>query len=347
METILAKLDGSNDEAYINKAGEILRNGGLVAFPTETVYGLGANALDETAVEGIFKAKGRPQDNPLIVHITEFGELSKYACDIDGKTKLLLEHYWPGPLTVVLKRKPVIPAAVSAGLDTVAIRCPSNPYARAVIKAAGVPIAAPSANSSGRPSPTKASHVYEDLNGKIDMILDGGSCDIGVESTVVSLAFGSPVLLRPGAVTLEQLKGILGEVETDKAIFEKTDPKRKVSAPGMKYRHYAPKAKVIAVLGDDDKSVAYIKDKLCASDISTGVLCYNGEEKNYTAADKIIPYGDENNALSLAQNLFDALRTFDETDVKLIYARCPSADGVGLAVFNRIIKAAGFETVSL
>lgn len=348
MDTIFAWVsDDSDNYKTIEKAGSIIKSGGLVAFPTETVYGLGANALDEKAVTKIFEAKGRPQDNPLIIHINYITDLQKYAYVQDDRVYKLLERFWPGPLTVVLKKRSIVPDIISAGLDTVAVRCPSHPIARALINSAGVPIAAPSANTSGRPSPTKASHVYSDLNGKIDMILDGGSCDIGVESTVLSLAAQAPVLLRPGGVTLEELEEVLGRVETDRAVFEKIDALRKVSSPGMKYRHYAPRAKVIAITGNDRAVIGYINKNLKNKTEKTGVLCYTGEEKKFKNADMVISYGKKKQPVTLTQNLFDALRAFDETDVQLIFARCPGTKGLGLAVSNRIMKAAGFERIDL
>ena len=245
-------------ESEISKAAKIIRSGGLVAIPTETVYGLAANALDGKAVSKIFVAKGRPMDNPLIVHIASVDDIENLVSEFPEKAHLLAKHFWPGPLTMILPKSKIIPDEVSAGLETVAVRFPSNKTAQKIIAESGVPLAAPSANSSGYPSPTEASHVKEDLFGKIDAIVDGGKCNVGVESTVITLASDVPRLLRPGAVTLEQIKDVIGEVEVDKAICNRLDEGEKVISPGMKYKHYSPLAKVILVKGSDDAYIKYV-----------------------------------------------------------------------------------------
>lgn len=318
-----------------------MREGGLVAIPTETVYGLAANALDENAVRNIFLAKGRPQDNPLIIHISSIDWLPKYAYDIPKAAYDLAEAYWPGPMTMILKRRPIVPAIVSAGLDTVAIRFPSHPVASAVIAEAGVPLAAPSANLSGKPSPTKAEHVLWDLDGKIDAVLDGGECAVGLESTVVTLCGDRPRLLRPGGITPEQLRSVLGDIEIDRAVLEKLSEGTRVASPGMKYKHYAPKAHVTIVKGDINAFSAYIRQK----EKDSVILCFDDEEKLWDK--QSVTYGEENDSLSQAQRLFDALRHLDEIGAKTVYARCPKIDGVGLAVYNRLLRAAGFDVVEL
>lgn len=332
------------DPGAIEAAGRLLREGRLVAFPTETVYGLGANALDASAVENIFRAKGRPQDNPLIVHIADIADAARYVRDIPQSAQALFERFWPGPLTVVLPKSPVIPDVVSAGLDTVALRMPSHPVALALIRAAGVPVAAPSANVSGRPSPTCAAHVLEDLDGKIDAVVDGGPCDIGVESTVVSLCEGEPVLLRPGRVTPEELISVLGSLRQDDAVTHKMAPGAKPRAPGMKYRHYAPRARLILVRGSEPAARSRILAEARLAPGPVGVLCFDGEADRYPGM-TVISYGDKDNALSLAKRLFAALRELDQTGCRTVYARCPDDRGVGLAVYNRILKAAGFEII--
>ena len=329
----------------LKRAGEIIRGGGLVAFPTETVYGLGANALDGGAVLKIFLAKGRPQDNPLICHIADGRDIYSLAREVPPAALELARRFWPGPLTIVLPCRPEVPPEVTAGLDTVGIRFPSHPAARALIGAAGVPIAAPSANTSGRPSPTTAAHVLEDKSGKIDMILDGGACGVGVESTVLSLAGGKPRLLRPGGVTLEQLRGALGEVEVDRAVREQIGADVRVSAPGMKYRHYAPRAPVLAVTGEPRRSAEYILENLRPGD---GVICFEEFLPLFSGrAHWLRSLGAADDPSDQARRLFDCLRAFDHCDAGRILAQCPDDGGVGLAVANRLKKAAGFNIVEV
>ena len=326
----------------ILRAAEILKHGGLVAIPTETVYGLAANALDETAVGHIFEAKGRPQDNPLIVHIARLEDWEPLVTGIPDRARLLAEHFWPGPLTIILPKSGRIPSAVSAGLDTVAVRCPSHPAARAVIEAAGLPLAAPSANTSGRPSPTCANHVLHDLGGKIDAVLDGGECGVGLESTVVSLCGLTPRLLRPGGVTPEQLREVLGEVEIDPAVLSRLEEGQKVLSPGMKYKHYSPRSRVVILDGNGAQYRTYLLSHL---NEKPAALCF--EEDLPLPGVPSVCYGSEQEPDSQAHRLFDALRQVDDLDAGVVYARCPDKNGVGLAVYNRLIRAAGFEVIRL
>lgn len=337
MKTLYLK---AGEEKTAETAAEILRRGGVVAIPTETVYGLAANALDTEAVKKIFAAKGRPQDNPLIVHISSMEELGPLVKEIDPRAYKLAEKFWPGPLTMVMKKSELIPDEVCAGLDTVAIRMPSHPVARDVIKASGLPLAAPSANTSGRPSPTKAAHVKQDLDGKIDCIIDGGDCDIGVESTVITLDTDPPVLLRPGGVTPEQLESVLGKIEISHAVFEKLDQNEKAQSPGMKYRHYSPAASVSLIRGSFEKYEKYLKaqnSEICA-------VCFEGEGKYF---ERYIEYGKSDDSLTQAQHIFDALRQVDEKGYREAYVRCPGTGGIGLAVYNRLLRSAAFRVIDL
>lgn len=326
-----------NTEA-IEKAGEILRAGEVVAIPTETVYGLAANAYDGNAVSKIFKAKGRPQDNPLIVHIAQVETLSDLVAEVPKAAEKLAAAFWPGPLTIILPKSEKIPDAVSAGLPTVAVRMPSHPVAHAVIEAAGVPLAAPSANLSGSPSPTNAKYVLDDMQGRIPLILDGGSSAVGVESTVITLATARPRVLRPGGITVEQLRALLGEVDVDDAVLHKLAEGVRAASPGMKYKHYAPRADITIVKGTFEEFRRFVETK----EKNAFVLCFVGEEKNFPHA---VTYGREDDGLSQANRLFDALRELDEQGANTVYARCPALSGVGLAVYNRLIRAAGFKIV--
>ncbi len=325
----------------VEQAGEILRRGGLVAVPTETVYGLAANALDGEAVKKIFEAKGRPQDNPLIVHISSMEELEPLVETVPEKARLLAKHCWPGPLTMIFKKSDKIPREVSTGLDTVGIRMPCHPAALAVIRAAGVPLAAPSANTSGKPSPTTAQHVKEDMQGKIDAILDGGECAVGVESTVVDMVADPPRILRPGGITREQLQAVLGEVVVDQAVYSEPKPGEKVRAPGMKYRHYAPQAPVLLFGGAPEASAEAISHSLQPGD---GVLCFEEYRGRFSNGRRtVLSYGLSWDKQAQAQELFSALRAFDHTPCKRILAQAPRPFGEGFAVSNRIKKAAGFH----
>lgn len=327
-------------KADIPRAAEILKNGGLVAIPTETVYGLGASALNEAALKKIFEVKGRPADNPLIIHVSSSDELEKWCRNIPAAAYRLAEVFWPGPLTLLLEKKPVIPSLVTAGLNTVAVRCPRHPLTLELIKQSGVPIAAPSANISGKPSPTTAGHVMSDIGGKIEAVLDGGPCSVGLESTIVDMTVKPPSILRPGGITKEQLKEILGEVEIDGGLI---NPDERPKAPGMKYRHYAPQAEVIIVSGDKQRIYDYVNDR---PDEGAAVLCFDGDEQ-YFKNKLCLSYGGEDRPSVLAENLFACLRELDREDIKTIYARCPSEDGVGFAVVNRLKKAAGGRIVCL
>ena len=330
-------------EQDIQAAAAILRSGGLVGLPTETVYGLGANGLNPEAVGRIFTAKGRPQDNPLILHIPEASWLERYCRNIPPAAYALAEAVWPGPLTMILHRRENVPNAVTCGLDTVGVRRPAHPLALAVIRAAGVPVAAPSGNLSGRPSPTCARHMLEDMDGRIDAILDGGACGVGVESTIVDLTTPVPRLLRPGGLPLEELRAALGEVALDRAVTAPLSAGEKPRAPGMKYRHYAPKAPVTVVTGEAERTARYIREQLGSH---TGVICFDEYAGQFSGC-RLQTIGPARDTEEQARRVFDALRSFDGTDVEAIYAQCPDDAGLGLAVANRLKKAAGFQTVAV
>ncbi len=337
MNTLLIK---DIDRSALEQCGALIRQGELVCFPTETVYGLGANALDAEAVAKIFKTKNRPADNPLIAHISDFEMIEQVAASIPEEMKKLTELFWPGPLTIVLPRKKELPDIVSAGLDTVAVRCPDHPIASALIRAAGVPIVAPSANLSGRPSPTCLSHCQEDLTGKIAAIIDGGECSIGVESTVL-LPLGNYriKILRPGGITVDMLKNVGFDVEVDPAVLNPVKEGQKVSSPGMLHRHYAPKAPLLIVRGECEKVCNAI---LKAIDEDTWVLAFDEYLDRFPRA---VSFGSESDPLSQSQALFRALREFDHLPCKKIYAMEPSENGMGLAVRNRLLRAASFQIV--
>ena len=328
----------STSEYDIALAGEIIARGGLVAFPTETVYGLGANALDDEAVKSIYAAKGRPSDNPLIVHVSDKADIAPLVKEITPKAQALIDEFFPAPLTIILPKSEKIGNVVSGGLDTVAVRIPENETARRLIKAAGCPVAAPSANTSGLPSPTKAKYVIDDMSGKIDAIIDGGDCAFGVESTVITLAAETPTILRPGAVTQEMIEQVIGRVDVARAVLEGMKNDEVAASPGMKYKHYAPKARVIIV--DADKT-AY--ENFVNSQKDAFALCFEGD--NITIPK--VTFGRENDDLSQARELFDALRQLDEMGAKKVYARIPHTTGVGMAVYNRLIRAAAFNIIDL
>ena len=342
MKTELLKIIDTDDPG-LEAVGQTLRLGGLAAIPTETVYGLAANALDERAVEKIYEAKGRPSDNPLIVHIARFDEWKPLVKAIPESAERLAKKYWPGPLTIILPKSELVPAKTSGGLDTVAVRMPGHPIARALIEKAGVPLAAPSANTSGKPSPTTAAHVLHDLDGKIEYIVDGGECKVGVESTVITLAGEKPRLLRPGGITPEMLESVLGEIEIDPAVFNKLQEGTVAASPGMKYKHYSPSAEVIIIKGDFEKYKSYVEER---ADESTAALCFDGDAGKLDGI-SVLTYGDENDSASQANRIFEALREADEKGYKTVYARYPLADGMGLAVFNRLVRAAAFHVVEL
>ncbi len=331
----------STSSEDINNAGKILKNGGLIAFPTETVYGLGASAYDADAAEKIYTAKGRPSDNPLIVHICEKEQIDEIAEDVTEEAKMVIDTFMPGPITIILKKKNIIPKTVTAGLDTVAIRFPSHNVARALIKAAGVPIAAPSANLSGKPSPTKARHVINDMIGRIDGIIDGGDCNVGVESTIVDFTGDKPVILRPGGITYEDLKNAGIDAEIDKNILKSLSANEVPKCPGMKYKHYAPNADVTVVEGEKTVVKNKIKELLEENrNKITGVLSMN--DADYDTA-VILNAGKDNK--EYAKNLFSALREFDELGVEVVFAEFCEDDGYGLAVKNRLYKAAGQKVI--
>ncbi len=334
-------------EKELDQAAAILREGGLVGIPTETVYGLGANGLDENAVKNIFAAKGRPQDNPLILHIPDVSWLERYCKDIPLTAYKLAQAYWPGPMTMILSHKELVPNAVTAGLDTVGMRCPAHKLCRDIIASAGVPVAAPSGNTSGRPSPTTAQHMLEDMDGKIEAIVDGGPCAVGVESTIIDLTCNPPRLLRPGGITLEQLRAVLGEVDVDPAVTRLMGAGEKPRAPGMKYRHYAPKAPVTVVTGAPKKSAEYIAAHAQPED---GVICFDEFLPLFTersSARPVMDLGPAGDKEEQARHIFDALRSFDHTTVPAIWAQCPDTGGIGLAIANRLNKAAGFHIIEV
>lgn len=323
----------------IQKAAETIRKGGLVVFPTETVYGLGANALSSKAVRSIFKAKGRPSDNPLIVHIADKKSLSLLAKNIPQEAYLLAREFWPGPLTLVLEKNKIIPKEVTAGHKTVAVRLPANKTALALIRASGVPIAAPSANLAGRPSPTSARHAAEDLGEKADLILDAGQTKIGLESTVLDLTQKPFLILRPGEITKEQIEKIIGKVE-----FWKADPRSIAKSPGMKYRHYAPKAKLFLIKHDNAIGLAAVVKKLIRKHKNRGekigAMATQETSYLYKEADLILLLGSRNNLKVIAKNLFKTLRLFDENKIDVILAESFPEKGLGRAIMNRLAKAA-------
>ena len=341
METVI--FHPERDPAAVAAAAAIIRRGGLLGIPTETVYGLGADALNEDAVRRIFEAKGRPQDNPLIIHVPSADWLARYCQDVPPAAYRLAERFWPGPLTMILPRRPIVPLRTTGGLETVGVRCPDHPVTLAIIEAAGVPVAAPSGNTSGRPSPTTARHMMDDMLGKIDGIVDGGPCAVGVESTIVDLTVQPPRLLRPGGLPLEALEQVLGEVAVDDAVRRRMGEGERPRAPGMKYRHYAPRAAVTVVTGPARRSAAYIQAHLPEK---AGVICFDEYAPLFTGH-IVHRLGGAGDKLAQAQHVFDALRTFDDTDVPEIYAQCPDESGLGLAVSNRLKKAAGFHTVDV
>lgn len=351
MKTKIIKITDKNDgnEAELLEAAGVLRSGGLVAFPTETVYGLGANALDEEAAKKIYEAKGRPSDNPLIAHISGMDELPALVKEIPEPARVLAEKFWPGPLTMIFPKSGKVPLGTTGGLDTVAVRMPSDPVANRLIKLAGIPVAAPSANTSGRPSPTRAEHVIQDMDGKIDMIIDGGEVGIGVESTIVDVSGAVPTLLRPGAVTMEMLEETLGRVEIDPAILGPVSKDVKPKAPGMKYRHYAPKADMVLVEGAADDVVNYINQeaqKAMDAGKKVGIICT--DESRFMYPKGILEViGSRDHEETVAHNLFSVLRDFDERQVDCIFSESFSKDRLGQAIMNRLCKAAGYHIIKV
>lgn len=335
-ELLTASKDG------IARAGELLRKGQLVAIPTETVYGLAADALNANAVADIFVAKGRPGDNPLIVHIADIADWAPLVTHIPEKATALANAFWPGPLTIILPAAKKVPQAVTAGLTTVAVRFPAHPVARDIIKAAGCPLAAPSANRSGSPSPTTAARVMEDMDGRIAAVVDGGDCAVGVESTVIDLSGDTPRLLRPGGVTHEQMQAIIGDIVIDPAVTAALAKGATAASPGMKYKHYAPRTRVVLVNGTADSFAAFVNGKAHENPLA---LCFDGEETALNVP--FLTYGARNDHKTQARKIFDILRQSDEQGVAVVYAACPAPDGVGLAVYNRLLRAAAFEVITL
>ncbi len=331
----------TTDKNSVSKAGEILKNGGLVAIPTETVYGLAANALDGEAVKKIFIAKGRPQDNPLIVHISKIEQIDPLIKERSEILERLSDAFWPGPLTIINEKNDIVPDEVTCGLDTVAVRFPSSEIAREIITAAGVPLAAPSANLSGSPSPTCFEHCFADLNGRVDAIVDGPHCEVGVESTVITIVGGKVRLLRPGAVTVEMLESVVGEVEIDNAVLNQIEAGAKVSSPGMKYKHYAPKAKVVMVEATSEAFAEFVQQNATEK---SAVVCF---DEDAVGGIKVYPWGKKDDHEAQARLLFDILRQSDLDGYQTVYIHSPERDGLGLAVYNRLIRAAGFEVIRL
>ncbi len=343
MQTELIAIDRKQIPVSImRRAGELLRAGSLVAFPTETVYGLGADALNEEAAQKIYAAKGRPSDNPLIIHIADMEALDRIVKTVPGQARELARAFWPGPLTMIFHKKDCVPMGTTGGLSTVAVRIPSDEIARELIRQGGGYIAAPSANVSGRPSPTTAQHVYEDMNGRIPMILDGGPVQIGLESTIVDLTEDCPVILRPGYVTLSMIREVIGEANVDQGLIA-DDSAIRPKAPGMKYRHYAPKAELLIVEGPMERVISYINEQ-CAAPGRTGVICTEETRERYPRGD-VKCIGSRKDELSIASHLFQVLREFDADGVERIYSESFASPGLGQAIMNRLLKAAGHRRI--
>ncbi len=354
MDTVIEKIRqdaeefSTGEEEILRRAGSVIRDGGLVAFPTETVYGLGGDALNSESARRIYAAKGRPSDNPLIVHICRFEDLSGIVAKVPDEAVKLAEAFWPGPLTMILHKSEKVPYETTGGLDTVAVRLPASGAARKLIEYGGGYVAAPSANLSGRPSPTDAESVKEDLNGRIRMILDGGAVGIGLESTIVDLTVTPPQILRPGYITESMLRKVLGEVDTDVTIMHDGSG-QKPRAPGMKYRHYAPKGELVIVEGKPDNVAAYINLRTAEAagrGARTGILCTGGELSRYRA-DVVQCLGERSDEESIAKNLYAALRLMDREHVEKIYSESFEAQGLGQAIMNRLLKAAGHKVVKV
>ena len=342
MNTEIIKISANDGAEKYEKAVELLRSDNIVGMPTETVYGLAGNALSELSVKRIFEAKGRPQDNPLIVHISEFNEIYDLVSEVPDIAKKLAEKFWPGPLTMILPKSEKVPMCVTAGLNSVAVRCPSHIVARKLIKFSGLPIAAPSANISGKPSPTKAEHVFSDMNGKIPLVIDGGESEEGVESTVITLCGETPKLLRPGNVTLKELESVCGKVLVDDAVLNPLKEGEKVSSPGMKYKHYSPNAKVTILKGDYKSFCQYVNINKSPE---TYAMVFDGEGEDLQV--KFITYGNKNDYRSLSNHLFDCLRELDNIGAKQCFVRCPQETTDDLAVLNRLLRAAAFNVINL
>ncbi len=365
MDTIIVKVDELNTATGccghshgsvefpepIMQAGDIIKKGGLVAFPTETVYGLGGDALNPDSSRKIYAAKGRPSDNPLIVHIANFEALDKIVEEVNENARRLAEAFWPGPLTMILKKSSIVPHETTGGLDTVAIRMPLHKIARDFIEASGGYVAAPSANLSGKPSPTCAKYVIQDMDGRIDMILDGGDAGIGLESTIVDVSSDVPMLLRPGFITIEHLRDVLGEVDVDKTIMDGNCTDRP-KAPGMRYRHYAPKGSITIIQGDSTKVVDYINEqalKANAEGKKVGIIATDENLESYdkSSASSIKSIGSRSDESTIAHRLYTILREFDDEDIEVIYSESFDADGIGHAIMNRLLKAAGHQVIEV
>lgn len=332
----------------LKEAGEILKNGGLVAIPTETVYGLGGDALNKDSSKKIYEAKGRPSDNPLIIHVADMESVEKIVRTISTDARKLSDAFWPGPLTMIFHKADIVPYETTGGLDTVAVRMPSHEVARKVIAYAGGYVAAPSANTSGKPSPTLAKYVMEDMDGKIDMVIDGGEGDIGLESTIVDMTVSPPQILRPGFVTKEMLETVLGEVEEDKTIL-RNDTGERPKAPGMKYRHYAPKGELTIISGEEEAVIEYINNsarKAMAQGKTVGIIGSDEAVARYVG-DSVKSVGSKMDELSIGKSLYRILREFDEEDVDVIYSESFGRDGMGQAIMNRLLKAAGHQVINV
>ena len=344
MKTMISSIDINDiDIEELKKQAKLLSEGKTVIFPTETVYGLGANALDENAVKKIYEAKGRPSDNPLIVHIYKKEEIYDLANDVNKNAQIVMDKFWPGPITIILNKKEIVPNTTSGGLNTVAIRMPSHKIAREIIKQAGVPIAAPSANISGRPSPTKAQHVKEEMDGRVSGIVLGGDSNFGLESTVLDLTGKVPMILRPGSITKEDLEEVLEKVILDPSLAKKEDNK-KAKAPGMKYTHYSPDADVFIVSGENDDVMKKINELIETNNkkgLNTGVMCLEKNKCKYSG--KVISLGKT--LEEVASNLFDALREMDKLNIDIIYSEEFETAGLGQAIMNRLLKSAGYKII--
>ena len=346
METKLMKiLDPAESRAALREAADVLRSGGLVVMPTETVYGLGGDATNAAAAAAIYAAKGRPSDNPLIIHIADPEDAERYAVTCDAYYRLA-RHFMPGPLTVILPKKDTVPLSVTGGLDTVAVRCPSHPVARALIREAGVAIAAPSANRSGRPSPTCAQHVIEDLSGRVEVIIDGGECEVGLESTIVKLEDDAGVLLRPGAITPDDLRAVIPALTIAPAVTAALAEGERVLSPGMKYRHYAPAAPLTLLEGEEAEVSAFLREKAVLPGV--GILCFDEEIATMPEGAKLFPVGARADLGAQAHRLFAALREADaDKSISALYAHLPPKEGLGLALYNRAIRAAAHHIMNV
>lgn len=346
MDNKYLDMKNNNDYSKIKEAADVLRNGGLVLFPTETVYGIGANGLDKDAVAKIFKAKGRAQDNPLILHISNMDMINVIAKDITELEYKLMDAFWPGPFTIILKKKEIVPDVVTGGLDTVAIRMPSNKIANRLIEYSGVPIAAPSANISGRPSGTCIEDIYDELSSKMDYIIDGGKCEVGIESTVVKVEGETVRILRPGKITQEQIEKIVNSVVLDKHLFEHITENERVLSPGMKYTHYAPNSKCILVFSDNNNYMVEKINELSEQYSNVAVICCKENKKLYKDK-QILVYGEKENLEDISSNIFTLLRKVDLMNVDIVFIEGVKKEGIGLAIMNRLIRACSHEYIEI